>query len=61
MKTGVERALFNLKNVFGVSLDSFCDGVTVRSAGEQSLKYQEIESTLEKLDSPRIRSNRHSM
>jgi hypothetical protein len=50
MKSGIERARFDLEQVLRSPLNVFGDGVTVGGTGEESAKDEDIEGTLEKLN-----------
>jgi hypothetical protein len=50
MQGGIERALFHLQNLFGIALDLFDDGVTVRWAGKERPQNEEVQSALQKVD-----------
>jgi hypothetical protein len=50
MKSGIERARFDLQKVLRSALNVFGDGVTVGGTGEEGAKDEEIEGTLEKLN-----------
>ena len=60
MQRGIERALLDQQNLFGIAFDGLGDGVPVGRAWLEGSENQEVERALEELDAAVFFFSRHS-